>query len=1235
MYSTIPKMKVLKRSGSYEDVSFDKISSRIRSLCNSQEFKSKLTIDETIIAQKVVQEIFDGVKTTELDELSSQIAIALYSQHPDYKTLAGRIVVSNHHKNTLNTFSEKIELLYNYHHNDTPKPLIADYLYKIVQENKELIDDSINYLKDYNYDFFGHKTLEKNYLYKIDKKIIERPQDMLMRVSLSIHRDNVRAAIHNYKLMSDHYFTHATPTLYNAGSQREQFASCFLLTMKDDSIKGIYNTLTDCALISKYAGGIGLSLHNIRASNSYIAGTNGHSNGLVPMLRVFNDTARYVDQCITPETYIYTTDGPKKIQDCHMNQTQIFTTEGPEVIQNVLEHSYEGEIYEIETMHSIESLKITDKHPVYCIRDQKLGTNYSIIQNRIQKKLIQPEWCETKDLSKNDIILFKKPKFSIDNELISEDDCYMYGLILGDGCMCPQSTNCYLSVNTETKKDILTFSQNYLNTKCIQNRIVTENMTTRIYWKRNLQLIFRHSDIYDENKEKRIDPKWINLPIEKSKYILKGLIDTDGSKGNELVFDTTSRNLLESIRYILLKMGIPTSGYIRDRRGESHISKYGDRIENKKIAYCLRIPKTKEISDLFSIQQNQFNKFFTFDDYIGTRIKSIHQKTYSGVLYDLQLKKTHNYMIHNGIIHNGGGKRNGSFAMYLEPWHADIFEFLELKKNHGNELERARDLFYALWIPDLFMQKVKEDGKWCLFCPNECPGLNNVHSEEFNKLYLHYVEKKKYRKEINARELWNAILISQIETGTPYLLYKDACNQKSNQQNLGTIQSSNLCTEIVEYTSPQETAVCNLASISLKKFITHKDTEDMSFIVYSKPDCVYCELAKGLLKKKKISFETKNYTELTSLSGQYPNGVKFPQIYLKKGINQQHIGGYTDLNEYLLPEFDFNSLKLIAKQLTKNLNHIIDFNFYPTPETKNSNLKHRPIGIGVQGLANVFFEYGYPFDSQEARELNEDIFETIYFGAMEASMELAKEREKIILQYKNTNEFNDKLSYIPEEINRNEYLGSYSSFIGSPLHQGKFQFDLWSYKNTDIRHNWSGLMKEIQKYGVRNSLLLAPMPTASTAQILGNYECFEPILSNIYVRRVLSGEYTVINEYLVQDLISLDLWSNEMKNKIISNDGSIQSIQEIPNLIKLKYKTVWELKQKSIIDMAIDRGKFICQSQSLNLFIESPSTSTLTSMHFYAWSKGLKTGIYYLRSRPSSKAIQFTVQPEECENCSG
>ena len=604
-------------------------------------------------------------------------------------------------------------------------------------------------------------------------------------------------------------------------------------------------------------------------------------------------------------------------------------------------------------------------------------------------------------------------------------------------------------------------------------------------------------------------------------------------------------------------------------------------------------------------------------------------------------------------VDQGGGRRNGSFAMYLEPWHSDIFEFIELKKNHGNEFERARELFYALWIPDLFMERVHSDSYWSLFCPHECPGLNNTWGEKFNELYLSYENDKKYRKQIKARKLWSAILTSQIEVGMPYLLYKDSCNGKSNQQNLGTIQSSNLCTEIIEYTSPEETAVCNLASISLKKFIQKKDTSNMNFIIYSKPECIYCDLAKGLFNKLNINYETKNYTELTSLSGQYPNGVKFPQIYLKKGINRQHIGGYNELKEYLKPSYDFEKLKNIAKQLTHNLNHIIDYNYYPIPETRNSNMKHRPIGIGAQGLANVFFEFGYSFDSDEAKELNEDIFETIYFGAMEASMELAKEREPDLIMLKQAGKqcaadctgillpnllvkskaMENKISYIPEELDRDQYLGSYSSFIGSPLHQGKFQFDLWNYKMTDVRHNWSELMTEIQKYGVRNSLLVAPMPTASTAQILGNYECFEPILSNIYTRRVLSGEYMVMNDYLVNDLISLGIWSTELKDKIIANDGSIQGIKIIPDIFKNIYKTVWEIKQKNIIDMAIDRGKFICQSQSMNLFLESPDIGTMTSMHSYSWKKGLKTGIYYLRSRPSSKAIQFTLNPTECENC--
>ena len=730
---------------------------------------------------------------------------------------------------------------------------------------------------------------------------------MLMRVSLALHRDDIDKAIENYKMMSEHLFTHATPTLYNAGSSKEQFASCFLLTMKEDSIKGIYDTLGDCAQISKHAGGIGLSVHDIRAKESYIAGTNGFSNGLVPMLRVFNDTARYVDQ--------------------------------------------------------------------------------------------------------------------------------------------------------------------------------------------------------------------------------------------------------------------------------------------------------------------------------------------------------------------GGGKRNGSFAIYLEPWHADILEFLELKKNHGNELERARDLFYGLWIPDNFMRSVKNDEDWYLFCPHECPGLSTHHSSEYETLYNKYVNEKKYKEVVKARFIWNAILTSQIETGTPYLLYKDACNSKSNQSNLGTIKSSNLCTEIIEYTSSDETAVCNLASISLKKFVEHKDYSKMKFVIYSKPGCVYCDLAKGLMNKYKISYNTLDFRELTKLSGVYPHGVKFPQIYkVNDNNNREHMGGYTELKKYLKPSFNYKRLSKIAGKLTINLNNIIDHNYYPIPETKRSNLRHRPIGIGVQGLANVFYEYGIAFDSEEARKLNEDIFETIYFASMEMSMLLAKERNKDILKLiKLENEFKisygdeiniedsrdcsnrfteikslrDKLNIIPEELDRSEYLGSYSSYINSPLYNGKYQFDLWDYNQTDIRHNWTELREEIKKYGVRNSLLLAPMPTASTAQILGNYECFEPVLSNIYTRRVLAGEYMVLNDNLVEDLVSLNLWSDKMREVIIASDGSIQNIKEIPNIIKNIYKTTWEIKQKDIINMAVDRGKYICQSQSLNLFLENPTIAKLTSMHFYSWSKGLKTGIYYLRSRPSSKAIQFTVDPEVCENCSG
>ncbi|MCA6496496.1 MAG: ribonucleoside-diphosphate reductase subunit alpha [Chitinophagaceae bacterium] len=754
-------MQVIKRNNRRESVKFDKITARIEKLCYGLDRRFVSAVD---VAKKVIEGLYDGVPTTELDNLAAETAAALTVKHPDYALLASRIAVSNLHKNTTKSFSETMRLLYNCTDSKTGKvlPLIADDVMQIIEENAELLDSTIIYDRDYGFDYFGFKTLEKSYLLKVNGKIVERPQHMYMRVSIGIHKNDMDSAIKTYHLMSERWFTHATPTLFNAATPKPQMSSCFLLTMKEDSIDGIYDTLKQTAKISQSAGGIGLAIHGIRATGSYIGGTNGTSNGIIPMLKVFNDTARYVDQ--------------------------------------------------------------------------------------------------------------------------------------------------------------------------------------------------------------------------------------------------------------------------------------------------------------------------------------------------------------------GGGKRKGAFAIYLEPWHADVFEFLDLRKNHGKEEMRARDLFYALWIPDLFMKRVEQDGEWSLFCPNEAPGLHESWGDNFEQLYEQYEREGRARKTIKAQELWFAILEAQIETGTPYLLYKDAANSKSNQQNLGTIKSSNLCTEIIEYTSPDEIAVCNLASLALPRFV----------------------------------------------------------------INGQ---------------FDHDKLYEVTYQATKNLNKIIDYNYYPVEEARNSNLRHRPIGLGVQGLADVFIQLRLPFESDAAKTLNKEIFETIYFAGMTASKDLAKVE------------------------------GPYETYAGSPVSKAQFQFDLWGVEPS-LRWDWYSLKAEVLKYGVRNSLLVAPMPTASTSQILGNNECFEPYTSNIYVRRVLSGEFVVVNKHLLNDLIELNLWNDEMKNRIIANNGSIQKIDDIPDHIKEVYKTVWEIKQRTLIDMAADRGAFICQSQSLNLFVDAPTTSKLTSMHFYGWRKGLKTGMYYLRSKAASQAVQFTVEKQ-------
>ena len=896
-------MQVQKRNGSLEAVSFDKVLERIRKASKG------LAVNPDALSQQVLARIINGIKTSELDELTAQSAASLCTTHPDWGTLASRIAVSNHQKNTEPLFSKVIKTLYNQLHiSGSPISYISQELHDVTETYSDIIDARIQYDRDYLFDYFGFKTLEKSYLLRDSSmKVVERPQHMWMRVALGIWNNNLDMAFKTYDLLSTKRMTHATPTLFNAGTPRAQLSSCYLLSMADDSIAGIYKTLGDCAAISKYAGGIGLHLHNVRARGSLIRGTNGTSNGLVPMLRVFNNTARYVDQCFTPDTKVQT--GPSttsKICDIEEGDT-ILTTAGFKRVLKCVTHWNDGKMMEI-TVDNGTVVRVTSSHPILAVKSEGRSLDYVISASK--SNLIESSYTEVAELA------------------------------VGDFLQTPTGFNTITSMN--------------------------------------------------------------------------------------------------------------------------------------------------EIS-------------------------------YTGVLHDFEIEEPHDYYITDfGFAHNGGGKRNGSFAMYLEPWHADVEDFLRLKLNSGAEEERARDLFYALWVPDLFMRRVEADESWSLFCPDEAPGLADVHSAAFDELYESYEKAGRARSTISARKLWFQILETQMETGTPYLLYKDAANAKSNQQNLGTIKSSNLCTEIIEYSSPTETAVCNLASIALPS-------------------------------------------------------------YIKDGA------------------FDFDALRETVKTLVRNLNRIIDINFYPTPETKRSNMRHRPIGIGVQGLADLFAELDIAWESEAALTLNKLIFEHMYFAATQESMAIAQTE------------------------------GTYETFEGSPISKGILQPDMWGVKPiSDL--DWDGLRAAVRS-GVRNSLLMAPMPTASTSQILGFNECFEPFTTNIYTRRTLAGEFIVVNKYLVKELMRLGLWSDGMKQRIIAFNGSIQTISEIPERVRQKYKTAWELPQKLLIDMAADRGAFICQSQSLNLFVADPTNSKLTSMHFYGWKKGLKTGCYYLRTKAPVVAQKFTVDP--------
>jgi ribonucleotide reductase alpha subunit len=986
-------MRVIKRSGEYEEIAFDKILNRIRKL--GLEVDIHINYQQLVI--KVIDQLYDTILTTKIDELAAEQCASMSTIHPDYGILGSRIVVSNHQKNTDNSFIKVMTELYNFKDiHGKNYPLISEEVYNFINKHGEIIDSMIDYERDYLIDYFGFKTLEKSYLFKINGKIVERPQHMWMRVAIGIHfsENNLDLVKETYDLMSQKYFTHATPTLFNAGTPRPQLSSCYLIGMESDSIDGIYNTLKECALISKYSGGIGLHIHNIRAKGSHIRGTNGCSNGIVPMLRVFNNTAKYVDQCVTSDTKVFSDNGYISIDNVIEGKTKLFSLP-------IIEDKH----FSKENFNRINEIKEND-YSFVKIQPFTLNSN----EFQLVKKVIKHDY--------NGVV------YRITIKTLDNNDEFVLKITGNHPLLCISEL-----------KDTLT--------------------TSTLEWKE---------------------------------------------------------------------------------------------VENLKIGELI-------VNGLNNI----------------TKIIDITTENYNGLVYDLEMDKYPNYLLQGALVHNGGGKRNGSFAIYLEPWHADIFDFLDLRKNHGDEELRARDLFYALWIPDLFMERVKQsNGKWSLMCPDECPGLSDVYGDDFKQLYEKYEQEGKYRKQVSARDIWFAILDSQMETGTPYILYKDAVNNKSNQKNLGIIKSSNLCVEIMEYSDENETAVCNLASIALPTFV-NKDTKS----------------------------------------------------------------------------FNYDKLHEVVKVVTNNLNKVIDINFYPTEKTRRSNLKHRPIGIGVQGLADTFILMDIPFHSNEARIVNKLIFETIYHAALEKSNQLSYIRMLDLREKMNHDNSRDELLSIVSEHEYNilsrkdkNLLGAYSTFEGSPASNGILQFDMWNVEPTSDRYDWNRLKQNIIKYGIRNSLLVAPMPTASTSQILGFNECFEPLTSNIYSRRTLAGEFVVVNKYLMKELIDLGLWNEQIKNSIVMNKGSIQHLTNLSEHIRNKYKIVWEIPMKQLIDMSADRGAFICQSQSLNLWMEDPVYNKLTSMHFYSWEKGLKTGIYYLRRKAKHQAQQFTIEPEKnkkdevCETCS-
>ena len=1225
MFQKLEPMFVIKRGGKKEIVYFDKITNRLKKLMYDID-----NIDPVLITQKLCSRIVSGITTTELDNLASQICMSMLTDNPNYGILGARIAISNHQKNTDDNFLSVLDNLINNKdvHNEL-SPMINQEIFSLASKYEKEINKMIEYDRDYLIDFFGFKTLEKSYLLRINKKSVERPQHLFMRVALAIHGDDLINVKKTYDNLSLKNYTHATPTLFNAGCPNQQLSSCYLIAT-EDSVEGIFGTMTDCAKISKWSGGIGLHISNIRANGSYIRKTAGYSDGIMPMLKVYNDIARYINQCFTPETIVYTTSGPKEISNI-LEGDEVITIDGtPKRVLGIKKTNIKKEILKIKTTYSADFVNVTDEHQIYVLRGQRKMLRHNVIINRLEKNIIKEEYISAKEMNTNDILCYPIPVIS-EYFKIDKDICRLYGIMLGDGHISKKKNSNSKEAGITmgfAKIETINFVKQLLEKyKIYYWEDIRETNCVRIGWTHtNLEntLGFCYDDLYDSNHHKKVSKRFLNMNNENTLSLIKGLIETDGSIENEIYFSSTSKNLIESLRYCLLRLGILSSGYIKNNIG--NVSSYKN-ITTRLLSYNLRIPKDTLLCKELEIEPSKKLGYFRYKNTLYSKIKSISNFEYEGEVFDLNIEDNHNYLTQMGLVHNSG-KRNGSFAVYIEPWHADIFTFLDAKKNHGSEELRARDLFYALWVPDLFMKAIEEGGDWYLMCPDKCPGLPDVYGEEFDKLYLKYVVENKYNKKIKARELWDAIISSQMETGVPYMSYKDHVNRKSNQKNIDIIRSSNLCNEINEVSNQGETAVCNLASICLPSILeypnksyhdwydllTHEEKQLSEYYfrgrlkLLSEPDCVYCKLLKALLKEVGLEYEeisSENAEELRQFCAR-PIPDKFttiPQLFsiIEDGEVDEvkYLGGYTKTWSLLSPKINHNRLRDLSYDLTKNLNKIIDINYYPTEKTKVSNMRHRPIGIGVQGLADLFLALKLPFDSVEARKINKEIFETIYFGALDSSHTLAIEK------------------------------GPYSTFGGSPLSEGILQFNMWGLKDEDLsgRWKWNSLRKNIMRDGVRNSLLVALMPTASTSQIMGSVvECFEPLTSNLYTRRTLAGEFVIINPYLVKDLINLDMWNDDMKNRLQYDKGSVKNIKNFP--FKDIYRTVWEIPQKSLIEMSADRGVFVCQSQSLNLFFEKPEYKKLSMAHLLGWKLGLKTGSYYIRSKPATSAQRFAMDPD-------